>query len=840
MTFNEIMQKVGRKIKKNIFYYKNNEKKYVNKNDFKNANLWFDTNIIGTSMYILDIDLKENIRQEEVYYEVNAIYGNETQKMVYGPFFLKEEPKYNANDKTYSYQYCDFFIKSMIDYQPINITYPCSLQEYFNKLNETLGYTSSVSLINGNRILERDIYNGINFTYRDVYTDIGQANGILLYANKLEIKEAIFTDDNSVTLTDKILKNTNVEFGEHVGPYNSIVLSRSGDSDNIYIQDEESIKLNGLHEFKISDNQLMNDNNRSDYLPGLLEKLKGIEFDTFDVEITGYGGFTPLQKVNFITGNNQYSSYVFANEMSFTDGFTESLSAPLPEETVTDYSASDKTDRRINQAYIIVDKQNQKINSLTRQVEEYTEKFSEVEQTVDGITQRVNAMYEFAREISGNNKVRLEESQENGIIELHIFGEIIQPIVSETTIVSEKTMIKSTHLVFENDKGKHKVYLPINYLYKLDDISDEFIWQLIYNEDLNDYKPQAKIIRRIVVIDGVKKKRLQPIEENIGSFNIEFPKGSYNVYLESFNGLDYQIEYAILNQITDQFAIKVEVNSLIEQTAESITSSVNKNIEGVNENLSSEIKQTADSINSEVRKKVGNDEVISKINQSPEEVMINANKISLVGKEINLTGDNTTITSQNFSVDSTGAVTAKNMSILGGTLNISTRGKSAIITLNDTLNNTTLTIGGSELRVGKSNVYTELTEAIINFNDGSYSSSVGADIFELHYGSSYTTINARDGIYHSSLEKYKKLISEYRNNLNLIKDCSVYEYLFKEEDDDSEKHIGLIIGDKYNTPEEVISKSKDGIDLFNMCGVMWGAIKELSEELDELKKEMNK
>ena len=46
----------------------------------------------------------------------------------------------------------------------------------------------------------------------------------------------------------------------------------------------------------------------------------------------------------------------------------------------------------------------------------------------------------------------------------------------------------------------------------------------------------------------------------------------------------------------------------------------------------SEIKQTTDNITSTVSKKVGNDEIISKINQSSEKVTINASKISLKRK----------------------------------------------------------------------------------------------------------------------------------------------------------------------------------------------------------------
>ena len=81
--------------------------------------------------------------------------------------------------------------------------------------------------------------------------------------------------------------------------------------------------------------------------------------------------------------------------------------------------------------------------------------------------------------------------------------------------------------------------------------------------------------------------------------------------------------------------------------------------------------------------KVGNNEIISKINVSPEIIQIQASKISLSGKAIDLTSDNITITSTNFSVAADGTITAtngnfsgtitsSNASITGGTINITT------------------------------------------------------------------------------------------------------------------------------------------------------------------------
>ena len=63
-----------------------------------------------------------------------------------------------------------------------------------------------------------------------------------------------------------------------IGPINSIVLARAGESDKIYKKDQNSIDKNGLCELMIKENQFMNFNDRSDYLQELSDKLFGVEY----------------------------------------------------------------------------------------------------------------------------------------------------------------------------------------------------------------------------------------------------------------------------------------------------------------------------------------------------------------------------------------------------------------------------------------------------------------------------------------------------------------------------------------------------------------------------------
>lgn len=93
--------------------------------------------------------------------------------------------------------------------------------------------------------------------------------------------------------------------------------------------------------------------------------------------------------------------------------------------------------------------------------------------------------------------------------------------------------------------------------------------------------------------------------------------------------------------------------------------------------MNSAIEQSANEINLEVSKKVGNDEVISKINQSAEKVGINADKIELsandvlnllAGNTINLSGKSIKIASNNFNVDENGNMSCNNATINNATI----------------------------------------------------------------------------------------------------------------------------------------------------------------------------
>lgn len=89
---------------------------------------------------------------------------------------------------------------------------------------------------------------------------------------------------------------------------------------------------------------------------------------------------------------------------------------------------------------------------------------------------------------------------------------------------------------------------------------------------------------------------------------------------------------AIKSQFADLTIEQNKIKSTVSETITKVDEQGNKI--GEVETSLNQVTQTAEETKSEVSKKVGNDEIISKINQSAEEVQIDANKISLKRKNV--------------------------------------------------------------------------------------------------------------------------------------------------------------------------------------------------------------
>ncbi len=218
-------------------------------------------------------------------------------------------------------------------------------------------------------------------------------------------------------------------------------------------------------------------------------------------------------------------------------------------------------------------------------------------------------------------------------------------------------------------------------------------------------------------------------------------------------------------------------------------------------------------------------------------------KYHLNGKEINLTSEDITIASDNFNIDKNGHVTIKSGDTFDSSnLEVTNETESSYVVAG-ALNCRKKDYDGNEGTYGINYFgigYSE-DELLKYYIDGQASIygvrlTIGGD-------GEKTTITPNlittPKLTQTSLESIKKNISKADiNALDIINNSDIYNYNLKSEQDTDKKHFGFVIGEKYNTPDEVLSGDKQGIDTYSMSSIMWKAIQELSEENKQLRKEL--
>lgn len=390
----------------------------------------YEANILKSVMKQLDIENSVDIPLGTV---INYRYGvkidNNYEYINYGNYVVYKSEK-QEDTGTYKITCYDKMLYSMKDYEAMNITYPIKIRDYINAICNKLGLVFSNindEFANYNKEIQNELYldtdgNSLGYTFRDVLDELAEVTASIICINedtdKLEIRYPNETND---TIDEEFLKDINVNFGEKFGTVNVIVLSRSAGADNIYYPPE--LPENRC-EIKIADNQIMNWNDRADYLPDIYNKLNGMNYYINDFSSIGIMYYDLYDKYNVKIGEQTYNCIMLNDEINITSGVEELIHTDMPEEAQTDYTKSDKTDRKINQTTLIVDKQNQQIQGIISQIGDRSQKTTSITQDVDEIESRVEDIIDYKKEVEGTSQITLEDAGESSLIKLEIKGNI--------------------------------------------------------------------------------------------------------------------------------------------------------------------------------------------------------------------------------------------------------------------------------------------------------------------------------------------------------------------------------------------------------------------------------
>ena len=153
-----------------------------------------NSTLLKSVMKEVDFESKKQIGiGQEVNIKSGVKVNGEYEYIDYGNYSVYKS-EYKAETDTYSHICYDKMLKTMIDYTPLDITYPINLREYINAIATKCGLEfadKNSTFANYNTSINEDHFSNGNYTFRDVLDYIAQLVGGWLCINdndELEIR----------------------------------------------------------------------------------------------------------------------------------------------------------------------------------------------------------------------------------------------------------------------------------------------------------------------------------------------------------------------------------------------------------------------------------------------------------------------------------------------------------------------------------------------------------------------------------------------------------------------------------------------------------------------------
>lgn len=842
-SFKSDLEYYGKQITSKI--YIGNEE--LNKNQINSINRYFEGDILKSVMRQCDIELDGiyDFQKGDLVSKINFGVKGKAQDYEFISWneWIINDIEISEDNQTMKLICYDKMIYSMIDYD-LEVEYPITIGDYLEKICQRLGLTLySKNFTNSNIEIEEEKYQSLGYTFRDVLDEIAQASAGTIAINGDGQIQVMYPNNTGIKIKgDKEGNTSKLTIGKRVGPINSIVIARTPQEDNIYKKDENSILKNDLYEIKIENNQIM-DSHREDFIDGIFYKLNGLIYYTYELESFGIC-YLDLMDMFEIKGRDDvyYPTIMLNDDIKINQDLWEISDCKEPKITVTDYLSASETDKTLLKTIIKVNKQEGKITELVEKTDEYSNKLAQQQITIDTIEQLVSGEYGLDRETSISKTIHIDNANESKPLDIKIYG-YSQPhleyyfgidYLGLSYLMSDKEeeIPKITLCIdkqSQNNPSSELKQIELNIvkpLRSLNNIKDELHISLNKETEVLE----AQITRYLDYVDGHVVKLKTPLVEfiTIEDFQL-FEKTNY-IYIKEKCNYSLYLRYLVYSELNKNYATKAELNSSIKQLENEVSIKVNEKLDS---------------------KDFTSAEIFAKINNDESEAGIKADKIKLEGL--------TTI-NEKFKIDEEGKMSCDDADIVNSILsNVTIKNGHLTFDSNDgTLNDYFLKyIGGSGGFLGINTYGYHQNGLGASVGDPTVNAVMGIDLNMANYHSTLELTDWFGNVCHvgtdgisldgpitcktltqTSLKSKKKNIKKFKNGLELINNSDIYTFNYKNEEDEDKKHIGLVIGNKYNTPSEVISKDGNSIDLYSMIGVAWQTIKELNSKIEKLEKQI--
>lgn len=176
-----------------------------------------NSTLLKTVMKEVDFESKKQIGiGQEVNIKSGVKVNGEYEYIDYGNYSVYKS-EYKAETDTYSHICYDKMLKTMIDYTPLDITYPINLREYINAIATKCGLEfadKNSTFANYNTSINEDHFSNGNYTFRDVLDYIAQLVGGWLCINdndELEIRYPELAKNYDKVSGENVSFTSNVE-----------------------------------------------------------------------------------------------------------------------------------------------------------------------------------------------------------------------------------------------------------------------------------------------------------------------------------------------------------------------------------------------------------------------------------------------------------------------------------------------------------------------------------------------------------------------------------------------------------------------------------------------------
>lgn len=571
-----------------------NESNFLKEAELKDVKYVPNAGFIGqavskmlTIKMVNDEESNLNFENANVQFKIGAKYNDIIYYINYGNFIVNEPPENDDTNGTVKFIAYDYMIKFNQDYTN-RVSYPCKLKDLLLDICSQAGVElGSTTFQNEDFEVEDNQFEGKQL--RDVlqhiakcafsWARIGQDNKLYLdFEVNNNIDEIITIDDYKMDAFKKA--------NEYYGPINKVTYADSDiKGQEISVQDDSSIATYGEKEIIIYDNYFAYNTKKRQKLIQAGTVLFGLRYmPVQNLELIGlvYLDCTDIIGVQDGAGTT-YLTRVFSHIIKYNGVVSDTIETTGESDNEKRYSNSNNSITQNSRTEIIVDRAKKEITAVIEEVAGQNRKIAKVTQTVDELNSKIQNIADIT--IAGETMqalLQLDNINESEpiSINIHPIGTNISYLYprnnlypSDTLYMTDRklrfirTYIESGETLTETIDYE----LPDDLLYYDSNNYDEFI--LNYDSQVCQVRKKCKYNA-----DGTVSLLSNEVVTDYPYPTILLKDGDYEIKLLGYNVGYLFVRLMAQNIYTTQFATKVELNSEITQTANTIMTSVNQKV----------------------------------------------------------------------------------------------------------------------------------------------------------------------------------------------------------------------------------------------------------------------